>query len=94
MSQSTEELDRLVQRTGFGDEEMNDSVRVKILLQTSHPDFWRINAEKHANYKRVKNWLWVHSRYRDQVKYASHLQWFIRWKMHANLEIISCFCFR
>lgn len=31
-------------------------------------DFWRTNAALHPNYSRVKNWLWVHQRYREQMK--------------------------
>jgi len=37
---------------------------VKIVLSL---DFWRFNAQLHPNHGRVKNWLWVHSRYRNQM---------------------------
>lgn len=30
--------------------------------------FWQTYASLHPNFKRVKNWLWVHDRYRAQAK--------------------------
>lgn len=34
----------------------------------SHPSFWPKHAPLHPNAGRVKNWLWIHSRYRNQAK--------------------------
>ena len=41
--------------------------KIKCLIMIGNVNFWRINAELHPNYKRVKNWLWVHTRYRNEV---------------------------
>ena len=32
-----------------------------------HPKFWVIHASLHPNYRRVKNWLWVHEQYRTKL---------------------------
>jgi hemerythrin-like domain-containing protein len=33
--------------------------------------FWQKHASLHPNFKRVKNWLWVHDRYRSQAKHLT-----------------------
>ena len=37
------------------------------LALASSKGFWRKNAKLHPNFKRVKNWLWVHKRFRSQL---------------------------
>jgi len=48
-------------------EEQIKQEKIKVLLLISHPDFWRLHLSIHPNFRRVKNWLWVHSRYRKKV---------------------------
>lgn len=43
-----------------------DSLRSCLCLMESK-GFWSKNAKLHPNFKRVKNWLWVHKRYRTQL---------------------------
>lgn len=45
-------------------EDCKEAVKVMV----GNPNFWRKHATLHPNFSRVKNWLWVHSRYRDQAK--------------------------
>ena len=41
-----------------------ESLETSFLL-VSQPDFWRQHHDLHPNRSRVKNWLWVHERYRN-----------------------------
>lgn len=48
------------------------------------PQFWVQHASLHPNYHRVKNWLWVHKRYRQQVIHIKTEKQFV--KFHSKLE--------
>lgn len=37
------------------------------LAVVARPGYWSQNANLHPNYKRVKNWLWIHERYRSEA---------------------------
>ncbi|GMH45172.1 hypothetical protein BSKO_13129 [Bryopsis sp. KO-2023] len=42
--------------------------RLRCCELLSEEDFWRTNYALHSNKKRVKNWLWVHQRYRRYLE--------------------------
>jgi hemerythrin-like domain-containing protein len=101
-----EQLSKLASFNGLNPESCKTPEELISALKTVlKADFWRKNASIHPNHSRVKNWLWIHSRYRDQIsgiqeKYATAGQTDPRWaenlqeafeKFHAKIEKHSTF---
>ena len=45
-----------------------DNLQLAMTKMSATPQFWVDHASFHPNYRRVKNWLWVHDRYRNQAQ--------------------------
>jgi len=64
-----ETLNRLLQSNDIDPKSCSDNKdKIQCLSIVSSPDFWRTNYTLHPNSSRVRNWLWIHQRYRDQVE--------------------------
>jgi len=62
--------DLQAQLAAFGvdaDQEEGKESLQAALRRVAHPNFWRTNPKLHPNARRVKNWLWVHERYRSML---------------------------
>ena len=54
----------------FGGAQPEDARRA--LVRVVGVDFWRLNYELHPRRRRVRNWIWVHNRYRAQATELCH----------------------
>lgn len=66
---SDEQVNQFLSENGVEVEEADSPEDCRRVLQSlrSNPTFWVKHYTLHPNAKRVKNWLWVHDRYRAQV---------------------------
>lgn len=72
---AAEEVPKALAAYGIGSVGASPEDSAKCLRYVSSPGFWAKHHEIHPNTSRVKNWLWVHARYRFRSKRVGGNAW-------------------